>query len=41
MVSAPFIMSFIQPVPLASLPASEICSLMLAEGTSRSAVVTS
>ena len=31
-VTAPFIMNFMLPVPLASLPAVEICSLMSAAG---------
>ena len=39
-VSAPFIMNFILPVPLASLPAMEICSLTSAAGMMSSASVT-
>ncbi len=36
-VSAPFIMNFILPVPLASYPAVEICSDTSLAGISRSA----
>lgn len=39
-VTAPFIISFMLPVPLASVPAREICSLMSAAGMSISARVT-
>ena len=34
MVTAPFIISFMLPVPLASLPAVDICSLTWAAGMS-------
>ena len=37
MVSAPFIASFMLPVPDASVPAVEICSLRSAAGMMRSA----
>ena len=39
-VTAPFIMSFMLPVPLASLPAVEICSDTCAAGMSISAAET-
>jgi hypothetical protein len=39
-VTAPLIMSFILPVPEASVPASEICSLISADGINSSASVT-
>ncbi len=39
-VSAPFIMSFMLPVPLASKPAVEICSETSLAGISRSAMET-
>ena len=40
MVTAPFIMSFMLPVPEASLPAVEICSDTCAAGMSFSATET-
>ena len=40
MVTAPFIMSFMLPVPEASLPAVEICSETWAAGMSFSATET-
>ena len=39
-VIAPLSINFILLVPLASVPASEICSEMSAEGISLSAIVT-
>ena len=39
-VSAPFIMNFMLPVPLASLPASDICSEISDAGISLSDMVT-
>ena len=40
MVTAPFIMNFMLPVPLASLPAVEICSEMSVAGIRYSAAET-
>ena len=40
MVRAPFIMNFMLPVPLASLPAVEICSEISLAGISSSAMET-
>ena len=40
MVTAPFIISFMHPVPEASLPAVEICSDTCAAGTMASAAET-
>ena len=40
MVRAPFIMNFMLPVPDASMPAVEICSLTSDAGMTRSATVT-